>query len=166
MLGFWDMCYMLAQVIARLSILQSTGPLPVPMDMDMIHSQSRIYEQMMSTMMNMVGSNALWPSPLVASNASDRLASQSQAPFMEFSFPNDNNHTYNTSVTTNNHTFSDADFGFLPSPSDNFIKGSSGRLRKNYQPMYCSIFGDVSSEGWIWICKTIVRISEVHSSNY
>jgi len=128
-LGFRDMRYLLAQVIARLSILQSTGPPPVPMDMDTIHSQSRIYEQMMSAVTNMAGSNASRPSPLVASNAPGGLASQPQAPFMGFSFPNDNNHTYNTSATANNSTFSDSDFGFLPSQSDNFIQGSSGGRR-------------------------------------
>jgi len=123
------MRYMLAQVIARLSVLQSTGPPPVPMDMDTIHSQSKMYEQMMSAVTNMAGSNAMRTSPLAASNAPGGLASQSQAPLVGFSFPNDNNHTYNSSATTNNHTFSDSDFGFLPSLSDNFVEGSSGGLR-------------------------------------
>ena len=117
-----------AQVITSLRILQSTGPSLVPMNMDTIHSQSRGYEWMMSMVTNMAGSNALPPSPLVPSNAPGGSASKSQAHFMGFTFPNDNNYTYNTSATANNHTFSDSNFRFFPPLSDNFIKGSSGEM--------------------------------------
>jgi len=127
------MRYLLAQILASLS--EPTGPAPTtPMDMETIHSQSKLYHQMMTAVSNLPYSNDAFAASAtsVASATSAATAtsapsddptistSRAQDPLTGFSFPND---MYNTSTD-----FTNIDFGFLQVNGQDFGGGPSAGM--------------------------------------